>query len=110
MYGTVGNPGSLGEAIQVKERQKIYTGLLVAVGSKQEVQQKLNAIEGQSSKEQVPEPVPTVPAESQPRASKKQGIKCLIVSADCCATDCIELKLYIVLSTGWFILLFLYYS
>ena len=88
----VGNPGPLGEAIQVRERQRIYTGLLVAVGSKQEVQKKLNAIEVQ---EQVPEPmmstinpvpVPTVPAESQPKASKKQGIKILVMSVDCCAS------------------------
>ena len=41
----VGNPVSLGEAIQVKERQTVYTGLLVAVGSKQEVQEKVNTIE-----------------------------------------------------------------
>ena len=53
----VGNPGSLGEAIQVKERQKVYTGLLVAVGSKQEVQEKLSTIEEQSLKVQELEPV-----------------------------------------------------
>ena len=50
----VGDPGSLGEAIQVKERQKVYTGVLVTVRSKQEVQQNLNTIEVQSSKEQEP--------------------------------------------------------
>lgn len=53
----VGNPGSLGEAIQVKERQKVYTGLLVAVGSKQQVQEKLNTIEEQSLKVPELEPV-----------------------------------------------------
>ena len=37
-----GNPGSLGEAIQVNEGQKVYTGLLVAVGSREEVQEKLS--------------------------------------------------------------------
>ena len=41
----VGNPRSLGEAIQAKERQTVYTGHLVAVGSKQEVQENLSTIE-----------------------------------------------------------------
>jgi hypothetical protein len=53
----VGNPGSLGEAIQVKERQKVYSGVLVAVGSQQEVQEKLNTIEAQSCKAKELEPV-----------------------------------------------------
>ena len=53
----VGNPETLGEAIQVKERQKVYTGLLVAVGSKQEVKEKLSITEEQSLKVQELEPV-----------------------------------------------------
>ena len=90
----IGNPGSIGEVIQVKERQKVYTGLLVAMGSKHEVQQKLNAIEVQSSQEQAPqpvttfnpEPVLTVPTESEPKTSKKQGIRSFVVFMDHCAT------------------------
>ena len=33
----VGEPGSVGEEVQVKEREKIYTGELVMVGSKQDM-------------------------------------------------------------------------
>ena len=59
----VGNPGSLGEAIQVKERQKVYTGVLVAVGSKQEVQEKLRNIEEPVTSTNSPESVTaTIPA------------------------------------------------
>lgn len=136
----VGNPGSLGEAIQVKERQKVYTGVLVAVGSKQEVQEKLRNIEEPVTSTNSPEsvtattpaaPIVTVtpvatthapsttppspmtvatsdapsttpagpmtvattnvtgtttaaPAESNPKTSKKQGIRILVVSVNHC--------------------------
>lgn len=125
----VGNPGSLGEAIQVKERQKVYTGVLVAVGSKQEVQEKLRNIEEPVTSTNNPESVtatapaapivtvtpaaptsvatthapsttppspmtvattnvtgatPATSAESNPKTSKKQGIRILVVSVNHC--------------------------
>ena len=85
----VGEPGSVGEVVQVKEREKIYTGELVMVGSKQDVQQKLNDLEEESSRKQPSEPVTAeiqsvatvhVQAESQQKTSKKQGKKSLAVS------------------------------
>ena len=33
----VGNPGSVGETFRVKERQKVHTGVVVAVGNKQDI-------------------------------------------------------------------------
>ena len=41
--------GELTATIQVKERGKIYVSQLKGVGSKQEIQQKLNSILGESS-------------------------------------------------------------
>ena len=40
----VGEPGEIGEDISVKEGTKVYRGLLHAVGSRQEVQLKLQEI------------------------------------------------------------------
>ena len=41
----VGEPGEIGENISVKEGTKVYKGLVHAVGSRQEVQLKLQEIE-----------------------------------------------------------------
>jgi hypothetical protein len=187
----VGNPGSLGEPIQVKERRKVYSGVLVAVGTKQEVQEKLKTIEVQAKElEPVtstnnPEPVtattptapivtvtpaapttvattdaptrtpaalttvamtnapimtlvapttvpttdapattpatpttvgttnastttPAAPAESNPKTSKKQGIRTLVVSVDHCVhnvfvryTDTLHAIVKLELLTSW---------
>lgn len=41
----IGDQGSPGETMQVKERAEVYSSQLVAVGSKQEIHEKLNALE-----------------------------------------------------------------
>ena len=41
----VGEPGMVGEKIHIKEGTKIHQGVLIAEGSKQVVQQKLQEIE-----------------------------------------------------------------
>ena len=41
----VGEPGVVGESIHVKEGAKVHQGVLIAEGSKQVVQQKLEEIE-----------------------------------------------------------------
>ena len=58
----VGEPS---EKIQVKERGKIYTGQLVDVGSKEEIQQKLNSILGESSQ-------PTTSTTDKPALSRQE--------------------------------------
>lgn len=56
------------DTIQVKERGKIYVGQLKGVGSKQEIQQKLNSILGESSQ---PTVTPSKPKES--KTSQEKG-------------------------------------
>lgn len=65
----------------MKEREKINTGELVMVGSKQDVQQKLNELEVESARKQPSKPVTAetepvaivhVQAESQQKTSKKR--------------------------------------
>ena len=43
--------GEPSDKIQIKERGKIYTGQLMDVGSKEEIQQRLNSIVGESSQQ-----------------------------------------------------------
>ena len=47
----VAEPESPNGMIQVKERSKVYTGQLIAVGSKAEIQQKLNTILAESQEQ-----------------------------------------------------------
>ena len=41
----VGEPGVEGTNVDVKEGSKVHTGVIIAIGSKHEVQQKLEEIE-----------------------------------------------------------------
>ena len=61
----VGEPS---ETIQVKERGKIYVGQLVGVGSREEIQQRLNSILEESSQSTV---TPSKPAQS--KTSQEKG-------------------------------------
>jgi hypothetical protein len=64
-YSEVPQSKAVGEptdTIQVKERGKIYVGQLKGVGSKQEIQQKLNSILGELSQ---PTVTPSKPKESK---------------------------------------------
>ena len=62
--------GEPSEKIQVKERGKIYAGQLVCVGSKEEIQQKLNSILGESS--QPTTSTADKPAQSRPETSREK--------------------------------------
>ena len=63
----------------MKERGKIYAGQLVAVGNKEEIQQKLNFILAESSQKQAPQPMSSTTAErtgtveSTPEATQEKG-------------------------------------
>ena len=61
--------GELTATIQVKERGKIYVSQLKGVGSKQEIQQKLNSILGESSQPTVTPPEPTQSETSQEKGT-----------------------------------------
>ena len=56
------------DTIQVKERGKIYVGQLMGAGSKEQVQQKLNSILGESS-----QPTVTLPEITQSKTSQEKG-------------------------------------
>ena len=57
------------DTIQVKERGKICVGQLKGVGSKEQVQQKLNSILGESSQPTVTRPEPTQSETSQEKGT-----------------------------------------
>ena len=63
----VGEPS---DKIQIKERGKIYTGQLVGVGSKEEIQQRLNSILGESSQQPT---ASTTDKPAQPETSQEKG-------------------------------------
>ena len=62
--------GEPSDKIQIKKRGKIYTGQLVGVGSKEEIQQRLNSILSESSQQPT---ASTTDIPAQPETSQEKG-------------------------------------
>ena len=91
----VGAPDPQSKAIAVKERGKIYMGKLVATGTKEDVQQRLNSVIIESEQKSNLEPTPAIPdtvsgsTKSSPVTGEKNGT---CTSSKACYCYCMYLR------------------